>query len=843
MTLAQALSWFQVARDRGLAGLLNGIRYHRMMAAMARRYPRPRPSGPFQTPGRVLAVEEVPNGVALRAERAAVELIALGDEVLRVRLSPAGSFAPLFSYAVIGGGDPPRTLRILDEGDAVLVQTARMTCRASKADCRLTLSTADGRVLSEDAEGLAWRGDEVRWSRRLPSGESCHGLGERASSFDLRGKRLTLWNNDPGPAYPRDADPIYTSIPFYVGVQGDLACGFLWDNPARGAVDLGADDAGTMAFSAEEGELCLYALAGPTLPDVLRQFTALVGRAPLPPLWALGFHQSRWGYRTVADFRRLAHEFRARRLPCDVLTFDIDYMDGYRVFTWNRAEFPDLPGLVSELAGQGFKSVGIVDPGIKVDSGYEVYESGLREDAFLRMPDGSLVSGPVWPGMCHFPDFTRPAVRAWWAERVARLLHAVGFAGLWNDMNEPAIIALRMGTTLPDAAQHGWEGIGRSHAGGGHNVYGMLMARATREGFAEARPDARPFVMTRAAYAGAGRYTASWTGDNDATWDHLRLSISMVLNCGLSGMAFTGPDVGGFAGNPDGELFARWMQLASLLPYFRVHSMAGTAPQEPWSYGERVEAVARQALEWRYGLLPTLYSVAAECAHNGLPLVRPLLLADPADPRLHGIDDAYLVGDALLVAPVLEPGAVERPVVLPRGTWYALDSGQPVEGGSTVTADAPLERLPVYVRAGKVLALWPLMQYVGEQPVEELLLRVYAGDGETALYEDAGEGLAYQEGEYRWSYFTVRRASSGSLTIEWRRAGRYEPPYQQVRVEVIGVAEEPEAVQLDGQSAPVWYYENGVVEFITPPFSEARLIRRETAAAGQEPTRPRRPDR
>ena len=235
---------------------------------------------------------------------------------------------------------------------------------------------------------LAWRGDEVRWSRRLPPGESCHGLGERASAFDLRGKRLALWNIDPGPAYPRDGDPIYYSIPFYAGVQGDLACGFLWDNPARGAVDLGADDVGTMSFSAEEGELCLYALAGPTLPDVMRQYTALVGRAQLPPLWALGFHQSRWGYRTVADFQRLAREFRARRLPCDVLYFDIDYMDGYRVFTWNRAEFPDLPGLVDELAGQGFRSVAIVDPGIKVDPGYEVYDSGLREDAFLRMPDG-----------------------------------------------------------------------------------------------------------------------------------------------------------------------------------------------------------------------------------------------------------------------------------------------------------------------------------------------------------------------------------------------------------------------------------------------------------------------
>jgi alpha-glucosidase len=484
--------------------------------------------------------------------------------------------------------------------------------------------------------------------------------------------------------------------------------------------------------------------------------------------------------------------------------------------------------------------VAILDPGVKVDADYPVYQSGLREDVFLKLPDGKPVTAPVWPGMCHFPDFTRPATRAWWAEQVQRLLQTVNFAGLWNDMNEPTAISYRMGTTLPDATQHDWEGLGRSHAGGGHNVYGMLMARATREGMTQAQPDVRPFVMTRAAYAGAHRYTSSWTGDNAATWDHLRLSISMVLNSGLSGMAFTGPDVGGFAGEPDGELFARWMQAASLLPYFRVHTMAGTAPQEPWCYGERVEEIARRALEWRYRLLPYLYTATAQCTQHGLPIVRPLFLADPADLRLHGIDDAYLVGDALLVAPVLERGATARQVLLPRGTWYELDTGQVVAGGEQLTVAAPLERLPVYVRAGAVVPLWPVMQYVGERPVDELRLRVYVGDGESAFYEDAGEGLAYQQGDYRWSYFTVRLLGSGTLVIEWRRTGAYQPPYAQVRVEVIGLSEEPQAVLVDGQGAPVWYYENGVVEVITPPFNEARLVSQ--AESHRAETLPHRPD-
>ncbi len=837
----KALSWIHMAKSMGLSPLGNAIRYHAALESAQRRYRRPRPTGPFQTPGPIRQVDPCPNGVILRADRAAIELTALGDEIVRVRLSPSGEFAPLFSYAVVGGGDPPRMLHISEQGQTVLLETERLLCQVERETCRLTLLTPHGHLLTEDAEGLAWRGAEVRWSRRLPPDESCHGLGERASGLNLRGKRLALWNTDPGPAYPRDADPLYTSIPFYLGVRGELAFGVLWDNPARGLVDLGASSAWTMTFSAEEGELCFYLLAGPTVPDVMCQYTALVGQMPLPPLWALGFHQSRWSYKTAAEFQRLASEFRARRLPCDVFYFDIDYMDGFRVFTWNHQTFPDLPGLVDELATQGFKSVAILDPGIKVDEAYPVYQSGLREDVFLKLPNGKPVTAPVWPGMCHFPDFTRPAVRSWWAEKVRDLLASIRFAGLWNDMNEPTAISYRMGTSLPDATHHDWEGMGRSHVGGGHNVYGMLMARATREGMAQARRDARPFVMTRAAYAGAQRYTSSWTGDNASTWDHLRLSISMVLNCGLSGMAFTGPDVGGFAGVPDGELFARWMQAASLLPYFRVHTMAGTPPQEPWSYGERVETVCRKALEWRYRLLPYLYSVTAECAQTGMPIVRPLFLADPADPRLHNIDDVYLVGDALLVAPVLEPGATARPVVLPRGTWYELDTGQAVVGGQTVTVTAPLERLPVYARAGAVIPLWPVMQYVGERPVEELSLRVYVGDGESAFYEDAGEGLAYQQGDYRWSYFTVRLLGTGTLVIEWRRTGSYEPPYRQVRVEVIGLAEEPQAVLVDGQGAPVWYYENGTVELVAPPFSEARLVAR--AESNREETLPHRPDR
>jgi alpha-glucosidase len=340
--------------------------------------------------------------------------------------------------------------------------------------------------------------------------------------------------------------------------------------------------------------------------------------------------------------------------------------------------------------------------------------------------------------------------------------------------------------------------------------------------------------LTRAAYAGAQRYTAGWTGDNASTWEHLRLNISMVLNNGLSGMAFTGADVGGFAGEPDAELFTRWMQLGSMMPYFRVHSMIGTPAQEPWCFGEQHEKIVRRYLELRYQLLPYIYSTFAQCAQDGTPIVRPLFMVDPTDENLYGINDAFMLGDSILVAPIVEPGKTQREVYLPRGVWYEYDTGKLTDGARSFTVEAPLDRMPIYVRAGRVLLMWPTIQFVGDKPPDEARLRVYAGSGETTLYEDAGEGLDYQHGSYRWSYLTCRFLPSGQFAVEWRRAGQYQPPYKQIRVEVVGISGEPESVVLDGQAAPIWYYEDGMVEFIVQPFSEARIVGRSPSAKAQQ---------
>jgi alpha-glucosidase len=823
----------QTVRGLGLQVALRAIQYNTAVRTLNRRFARPKPRGRFRTLGDAKAIEKHPHGFVVHAENGYVEVNFISAEIVRVRLGHEPDFPPPFSYSVTRIDWPQPLMQTRDEPPVFTAFTDQLVCRVRREGCRLTFETAAGQVISQDTDGLAWRENETRWTRCLPEEELCLGLGQRAGSLNLRGKQYALWNADPLPAYERGDDPVYYSIPFYIGVQPELVRGIFWDNPARGYADLGAAKPDEMTLFAEDGELRFYLFAGPTIQTVLRLYTDLTGRMPLPPMWALGFHQSRWSYKSETAFRTLAHEFRQRQLPCDVLYFDIDYMDGYRLFTWDRERFPLLPNLLADLSEQGFKSVAILDPGVKVDPGYSVYDDGLREDVFLKYPNGKPVVGPVWPGRCHFPDFTSARVRAWWAAQLSTLTVA-GFTAFWTDMNEPSLMTFQRDPTLPDYVVHDWDSASQTHVGGGHNVYGMLMARATREGMQKQFSKKRPFVLTRAAYAGAQRYAASWTGDNASTWEHMRMSIGMVLNAGLSGIAFTGADVGGFAGEPDGELFTRWMQLGSMMPFFRVHTMLGTAPQEPWSYGERYEKIIRHYLELRYQLLPYLYSAFAQCAQDGLPVVRPLFMVDPTDENLRETNDAFMLGDSILVAPILEPGATQRDVYLPRGVWYEYDTGKLTDGARTFTAQAPLERMPIYVRAGRVLPMWPTIQFVGPNPPDEARLRVYAGSGETTLYEDAGEGLEYQRGEYRWSYFTCKFLPSGQFAIEWRRAGQYQPPYQQIRVEVVGISGEPESVVLDGQSAPIWYYEGGVVEFIVQPFGEARIVGRGPSSKAQQ---------
>ena len=476
--------------------------------------------------------------------------------------------------------------------------------------------------------------------------------------------------------------------------------------------------------------------------------------------------------------------------------------------TFHPLDFPDPPALTDALHADGFHVISIIDPGIKADPNYWVCKEGLEQDVFCKLPDGETVfKGPVWPGDCYFPDFTNPRVREWWGD-LYKVLTDAGVDGVWNDMNEPVIFG-SLGTTFPDVVQHDLDGRGGDHVEA-HNVYGMQMVRATLEGWTRQRPDERPVVITRSGWAGVQRYAMSWTADNESNWGSMWLTMPMMMNLGLCGIANTGPDTGGFGDFATGELFTRWLQMSVFLPLLRAHTFIDSPDQEPWSWGQPYLDINRRFIELRYRLLPYLYTTFWQCAQTGLPMLRPLLLAFQNDAATHALDDQFLCGDALLVAPVIEEGADSRSVYLPAGMWYDFWTDELLVGPVHVEAHAPLERLPLYVRAGSVVPMGPVMQYVGERSVDSLALHVYPGDGRGGgtggvtpplLYQDDGRTWAFRDGDNEITRFTLSTEKSPPSRLDLRRQteGGYESECRGFEVVIHGVSELPRAAAVDGQ--------------------------------------------
>jgi alpha-glucosidase len=740
-------------------------------------------------------------GLVLVCGPARVRVDALTSEILRIRLAPTGVFEREFSYAVLPREGSPAPVDVAEEAGVLVLRTRALELRITKSPCRLEFRDArTGDLLHRDAPafGMGWDGDRVfRWYERARDErgpERTYGLGEKTRGLEKGGNLYTMWNTD-FPAYEGRTDPLYQSIPFTIGLHHGLAYGIFLDNTSRTTFNLGAGNTHDLAgFEAESGELDWYFIQGPGMADVVARYTLLTGRSPLPPLWSLGYQQSRWSYSPESEVRRIARTFREKDIPADVIYLDIDYMDGYRVFTWDRSRFPDPKGMVDDLAAQGFHLVVIIDPGIKIDPSYAACASGLDGDHFCRLPDGTLFQAEVWPGPCHFPDFTRGRTREWWGG-LFRGLADDGIAGFWNDMNEPGV----WGGTFPPLVRHDYDGAPTDHRAA-HNVWGMEMARATREGVGALRPGERPFVLTRAGFAGIQRYSAVWTGDNVASWDHLRLSLPMLLNLGLSGVPFVGADIGGFVGAPTGELFTRWLEVGALLPLCRAHTEHGTPDQEPWSYGDKHEAWNREAIRLRYRLLPYLYKEFEEASRTGLPILRPLVLEFQEDPKTFGLADEFLVGDDLLAAPVVEEGARVRNVYFPSGRWLDWRTEEVHEGPVEERVDAPLGALPLFLREGAILPTWPVMSHVGEKPVDRITLDVFPSsrvDRDT-LYEDDGHSLAYLRGVYRRTPIEVSRGA-GTVFRFGAREGSYEPAE---RLFAVRLHDEPppEHVTLDGSA-------------------------------------------
>ena len=771
------------------------------------RAPYPTNQEVISIKGPVAGGSALPSGIDVRVGKSLLRVEALRDDVLRVRMAENGVLAEDASWAVL---PEARTSRIKvaadDDNASVGFRTGRLHVRIDRASARLTVSDLQGHVLLEDASDwpVEFRGSSYRIYKQMPEAEHYFGLGDKVGPLDRRNRCFTLWNTDFF-RFQESDDPIYKSIPFFLTLNDGRSIGVLLDSTWRSNFDFGQGIRDVYSFGAEGGAPDYYIIYGPEPKKVVETYAWLTGKPPLPPLWAFGYQQSRYTYETEARVREIANRLRADRIPADAIYLDIDFQYKNRPFTVDTQNFPHFERMIADLRKQHLRVVTITDLHIAKapDAGYEPYDSGMTGDHFVKNADGSVYVGEVWPGPSVFPDFTQKTSRQWWGTLYQQFL-SEGVSGFWNDMNEPSIFKVPS-KTMPLTVQHridepGFQSRVATHAEI-HNVYGMENSRGTYEGLLKLDPVHRPFVLTRATYAGGQRYAVTWTGDNTSSWNHLRLTTPMILNLGLSGFGMVGADVGGFVGTPKPELLTKWMEIAAFQPIDRNHTNKGGGNKEPWVYGPEPEAIQRLYVEERYRLLPYLYTAAEEMTRTGLPIVRPLFLEFP-NATLEGapVDvsagNEFLVGSSLIVAPALFP---EQPddyrVTLPGDNWFDYWSGTAVDtkffskatDALAVTIHPTLKDLPVYVRGGSIVPTQPLVQSTSERPEGPLTLRVYPGaDCKGSLYQDDGTTFEYQKGGFLRLHFSCEMTENGWKVNISAREGQYKPWWNTIRITLFG---------------------------------------------------------
>ncbi|MGZ2410851.1 alpha-glucosidase [Sphingomonas sp. F9_3S_D5_B_2] len=749
----------------------------------------------------------LPNGLQVSNGALSLNVTALSDSILRVRIAPKGAWQGDASWAVPASVRRQRiAVRPTSDGFA----TAGMIVHVDPSTLRLTVTDPAGKLLIDDAAApVSIEGQHFTLRKALPLGEHIYGMGDKTGSFDRRGQSFVDWNTDAW-GFQRDTDPIYKSIPFYIGAGGaGGAYGLFLDNSWRSWFDFGHREDGTIAIGADGGPIDYYLIAGPTVRDVVRRYTDLTGKAPLPPMWALGYQQSRYSYMSADEVRSIVSKLRTDRIPTDVIWLDIDYQDRNRPFTTNKTTYPDLKGLARDVGAKGIKLVAITDLHVAYapNQGYAPFDSGAAGGHFLRNPDGTTYVAPVWPGPSVFPDFTRASSRAWWGRLYQGL--ADGIAGFWNDMNEPAIFDTPT-KTMPLGTVHRIESDDfaprtATHAEV-HNVYGMENGRATHDGLLQLRPNVRPFVMTRASFAGGQRYAVTWTGDNSSSWDHLKLAVQQMLSLGLSGFSWSGADIPGFTGGASPDLATRWFEIGAFTPVFRGHSAKDTPRAEPWVDGPAHLAIRRRFIEARYRLLPYLYVVADENARTGDPVMRPTFYDYP-HMQSASCDQsmAFTVGSDLLVAASPKPDSL-RPydICLPGKGWYDYWTGHQL--ASDKTSETPtLARLPVFVRPGAIVARQPLVQSTSEAPKGPLSLDIYPGDDcRGQIYLDDGVSIS---GPSLRQAVTCTMTPTGVSLQFGAREGSFRPWWKQIAVTVHGsrpahmlIADQPQAATVQIRS-------------------------------------------
>ena len=761
------------------------------------------------------------------------QVIALRENVLRVRMWRGDSRPEDASWAVLSSARRSTVAATrATEKDHINLRTTALIAEVDKSTLELTVSDLSGNVIQKDARPITYFGDSFRLYKTMPLDEHYFGLGDKTGPLDRRNEAFTLWNTD-AYRFQESTDPLYKSIPYFMTYRAGRATGVLMDNTWRSSFDFGKESSDVYSFGAAAGPVDYYVIYGPTPKKVVQTYAWLTGTPPLPPLWAFGFQQSRYSYMSQARVLEVAKRLRDDRIPSDAIYLDIDLQVKNRPFTINRTAFPDFPGMVGQLRDMHLHTVAITDLHIAnlPGQGYAPFDTGIAGSHFIKNPDGSVYSGLVWPGPSVFPDFTRQQTRAWWGA-LYRPLRSNGVDGFWNDMNEPSIFDTPT-HTAPENVVHridepGFRSRTATHAEI-HNVYGMENSRATFEGLLNLDPDTRPFVLTRATYAGGQRYAATWTGDNSSNWNHLRLTNPMIENLGLSGFAYTGADVGGYAGTPMPELLTKWFEVGAFQPIYRDHTEKGTGDQEPWVGGPEHEEIRRSFIEARYRLMPYLYTLAEESSRTGMPMQRPLFLEFPdaaADHHPLDMDFAagaeFMLGPNLLVAPNPYPDEQDAYTVeFPSPGWYDYWTGEQVTGNNASSNVAPevpgrvsalpsiqvqssLAALPVFVRPGSILPIAPLVQSTSETPAGPLTLKVYAAESCSGeLYQDDGKTYAYQRGVYLRMNFACHQSSNGMQISIGAHEGSYPAWWKDIRVELYGSSPSKDTVIGDSKASSV----------------------------------------
>ena len=735
---------------------------------------------PVLDAGNVKKVSVTAQGIVITTDHAIANVEVYSANVIRVRMDKQ-ALRKDFSYAVVAEAEKTK-VNIVNGATEILITTDSIKAVIQKTPFSISFYTADGRVVNEAEKGLntSWVGTEVTTYRHMQDKEMFIGLGEKTGDLNRRGSGYTNFNTDAF-GYAVGQDPIYSTIPFYIGIHHHMNYGMFLDNTFQSDFNFGASNNRFSSFGARDGEMNYYFIWHTKVADIIRSYTWLTGRMKLPPLWSLGYQQNRYSYYPETEVMRIAETLREKRIPADGITLDIHYMDRYQLFTWDKQRFPDPVRMTSRLKELGFQTTVIVDPGIKVEPGAPAFERGLRDDAYIKYSDGQYYTGEVWPGWCHFTDYTSERGRAFWRREV-KFFHDNGVNGIWNDMNEIAT----WGQKFPSNVLFDFEGRKGTHLEA-HNVYGSLMARTSYEGAKAAMGGERPFVLTRAGYAGMQRYTAIWTGDNRSEDNHMLAGVRLLNSLGLSGVAFTGMDIGGFTGNPSIPLYSRWIQLGAFFPYFRNHTAVNTKSSEPWAFGEEVTEIARNYINLRYKLMPYLYSTFYEATQNGMPVVRSLAIENTYDSNVYksSYQNQFLLGQGILVAPV-ESGKDLAKIYFPPGDWYDLYSDKKEMGSTEKLIELTVQKLPVFVKGGSIIPMQTVVQSTAFAPSDTLMIHLYKGSTPNSFvyYEDDGKTFSYENGDFYRRTISYDPAS-GMLSFS-KAEGKRNSKFRQVAIVLHG---------------------------------------------------------